>query len=386
MINASEKANKLAENVVDFSHRHSMAKLPCLAAVSLIYSADYIRGKLCELFERIKSESERPLGMRICAGMVSCAFVFMALPISGISAEAAALKTENTDIPSETEENYLPLPAVKGNALNIFNDEAHMIKENPDGTVSTKAEDNPALNDDYTVSDDEDMDINAAIDDILAMKNGDVIPEETDSNVLLRVEGLAEQNSDYSIELSAGKLKSEVTARFSGGKRYYNTVTDSFAYYNIPTDDLNIFPVDVTLYRTEERVKLNLKKGSSARLTFPLPADMEGHDEDLKVVRIEKNGTMTILEGELSKGNNGSTISFDTEHFSVFALVAYKSPMYEENIESGAPMTTSGDMMSFSMSSSVNVFAEDKRRFRNNEKKRKIYRIKRIFKESDKLL
>lgn len=386
MINASEKANMLAENVVAFSHRHSRAKLPCLAAVSLIYSADFIRAKLHELGERIKSENERPLGMRICAGMVSCAFIFMALPFSGISADAAALKNEYTDIPSETEEDYLPLPAVKGSALNIFNDEAHMIKENPDGTVSTKAEDDPALNDNFIVSDDEDADINAAIDDILAMKEGDVIPEETSSDVLLHVEGLAEHNSDYGIELDAGKLKSDVTARFSGGKKYYYTVTDSFAYYNIPTDDLNIFPVDVTLYRTEERIKLNLKEGNTASITFPLPEDMEGHDEDLKVVRIEKNGTMTILEGILAKGDNGSTITFTTEHFSVFALVAYKSPMYEENIESGAPMTTSGDMMSFSVSSSVNVFAEDKRRFRNNEKKRKIYRIKRIFKESDKLL
>lgn len=400
MMVSSEKANMRAARAVEFAGKHKWAKYPCVAAVSVIYSAEYLRQKAVSVGESITAETERPLGMRIGAGLLSCAFTFMALPFSGITAGAEGLSSElwaEGAMSSELiEGDVLPLPTVNARPGNILDADKYQVRETEDGTLVTKKEDSAAV-------------VDAAIDGILAErekseeKPAEVKTANASSNgkkqsssrpaarpetiaEKVHLEGLPESNGDYDITLNIKTLKKDVTVRFSGSSKYLSDVEDSFAYYSIPTDDLYIHPVDVTMYSTEDRYKLNLSEGYTADITFPIPEKMMGHLDDMKVIRLEKDGSMTILDSDISLSDSGNTVSFTTEHFSVFALVSYAAGVDAENIGSGAGMTAAGEMTDMMPVSSSNVFEEDRRRFKDIKRKRKVYRIKRILRESDKLI
>ena len=329
MLVSSNKANSRAEAVVGFARRHRWAKYPCLAAVSVIYSADFIRIKMNELAERIKASSEesfRPFGKRVAAVFLSAAFAFMAVPFSAVDVSAAESDAPAAVV-SETEEP--PKPWTK------------LPPKTP--TAATPK----------------------AIADRISMK------------------GLAEEDSCYDIILNIRTLKKDVTADFTRSPKYLEQVITAFEQYGIPTESLNIQPVDVTLYTTEEKYILQLSEGYSADITFPIPEDMQNHLDDLNVIRLEDDGSIAILDSVVNKGR----VSFNTEHFSVFALVSYKDPVpaSTENISAGAGMTASGTGPVAAVSPGANVFGEDKNRFKK-DKKRKIYRIKRIAKENQLLL
>ena len=329
MLVSSKKANNRAEAVVEFARRHRWAKYPCLAAVSVIYSADFLRIKMNELTERIKASSEesfRPFGKKVTAVFLSGAFAFMAVPFSAVDVSAA----EN-DVPSSvaSESEELPKP---------------WTKLPPKTPAAATPE---------------------AIADRISMK------------------GLAEEDNCYDIILNIRTLKKDVTADFTRSPKHLEQVITAFESYGIPTDSLNIQPVDVTLYTTDEKYILQLSEGYSADITFPIPEDMKSHLDDLKVIRLEDDGTIAILDCVVGKNK----VSFNTEHFSVFALVAYKDPVptSAENISAAAGMTASGTGPVAAVSTGLNVFGEDKNRFKK-DKKRKVYRIKRIAKENQLLL
>ncbi|MBP0956106.1 MAG: hypothetical protein J5997_01930 [Oscillospiraceae bacterium] len=328
MLISSEKANMRAEAAVDFARRHSWAKYPCLAAVSVIYSAEYIRLKICEATEKIRAAASapfRPLGSRIAAAFLSSAFAFMSIPFSG-----AAVFAEEPESPEMQETKELPKPWTK-------------LPPKP-RTAAT--------------------------------------PEEIADKVTLA--GLAKESEDYDITLNIRTLKKDVTADFRQSPRYLEDVISAFGDYGISTEELNIKPVDVSVYTTEEKYLLQLSEGYSADITLPIPEDMQNHLDDLKVIRLEDNGSIAILDGKINK----DTISFNTEHFSIFALVSYKDPAVSvtaENIESGAGMTAAGSAPDAAISLGGTAFEEDRNRFKK-DKKRKIYRIKRIAKENQLLL
>lgn len=328
MLISSEKANMRAEAAIDFARRHSWAKYPCLAAVSIIYSTEYIKLKICEAVQKIRSAASapfRPLGSRIAAVFLSSAFAFMSVPFSGVSVFA-----DETRTPEVQETKELPKPW-------------------------TKLPPKPRI---------------AAT------------PEEIAEKVTLA--GLAEGSGDYDITLNIRTLKKDVTADFRQSPRYLEDVISAFGGYGISTEELNIKPVDVSLYTTEGKYLLQLSEGYSADITFPIPEDMQNHLDDLKVIRLEDDGSIAILDGKINK----DTISFNTKHFSVFALVSYKDPavpVSAENIESGAGMTASGSAPDAAISLGGTAFEEDRNRFKK-DKRRKIYRIKRIAKENQLLL
>lgn len=328
MLISSEKANMRAEAAVDFARRHSWAKYPCLAAVSVIYSAEYIRLKICEAVQKIRAAASapfRPLGSRIAAVLLSSAFAFMSVPFSG-----AAVFAEETETPEVQETADLPKPW-------------------------TKLPPKPRIA---------------------------VTPEEIAEKVTLA--GLAKESEDYDIILNIRNLKKDVTADFRQSPRYLEEVISAFGGYGISTEELNIKPVDVTLYTTEGRYILQLRDGYSADITLPIPEDMQNHLDDLKVIRLEDDGSIAILDGEI----NMDTISFNTTHFSIFALVSYKDPevsVTAEDIESGAGMMAAGSAPDAAISLGGTAFEEDRNRFKK-DKKRKIYRIKRIAKENQLLL
>ncbi len=331
MLISSEKANMRAEAAVDFARRHSWAKYPCLAAVSVIYSAEFVRLKICEAGERLKaavSAPFRPLGSRIAAAFLSAAFAFMTAPFSG----AAVFADENEAAQPEAQEE---------------------IKELPKPWVKLPPKPRTAAN-----------------------------PEEIAERV--NMAGLAEECGDYDITLNIRTLKKNVTADFKQSPRYLEDVVSAFRSYGISTEELNIQPVDVSVYTTEAKYLLQLSEGYSADITLPIPQDMQNHLDDLKVIRLEDDGSIAILDGQIRK----DTVSFNTEHFSVFALVAYKDPdisVSAENIGSGAGMTAAGSAPDVSVSLGGTAFEEDRNRFKK-DKKRKIYRIKRIAKENQLLL
>lgn len=328
MLISSEKANMRAEAAVDFARRHSWAKYPCLAAVSVIYSAEFVRLKICEAGEKLKAAvcaPFRPLGGRIAAAFLSAAFAFMSVSFSG-----AVVFADETETPEVQETKELPKPWTK-------------LPPKP-RTAAT--------------------------------------PEEIAEKVTLA--GLAEESDDYDITLNIRTLKKDITVNFRESPRYLEEVISAFGGYGISTEELNILPVDVSVYTTEERYVLQLSEGYSADITLPIPEDMQNHLDDLKVIRLEDDGSIAILDGKIKK----DTISFNTEHFSVFALVAYKDPVVPvsaENIESGAGMTAQGSAPDASISLGGTAFEEDRNRFKK-DKKRKIYRIKRIAKENQLLL
>lgn len=325
---SSDKANMRAASAVAFAARHRWAKYPCVAAVTAIYSAEYIRIKALELGEKIRESAKapfRPLAGRMAAAAMSFAVAAMVLPFAPITAYAE----EAAENAAEAEANKeLPEPVKK---------------------EIEKAE----------------------------------TPE--DIKKLVSFSGLAADNFAYDIELNIPWLDREVTARFSEPEGIKKQVTDAFDRYGIPTDNLNIDPVDIVLYANDNRHKLNLNEGYSADITLPVADDMAGHTEDLKIVRLEDDGSMTIIEGVLENRNIGRTVTFNTSHFSVFAVVAYNNEESAENISSAAGVSASGSYGEIAVSFSNPVLDEDRRRFRKAVKRR-IFRIKRIVNERDLLL
>ena len=324
---SSDKANMRAQAAVEFARKHSWAKYPCLAAVSVIYSAEFVRVKILEAGEKLKAAVTapfRPLGKRIASVFISAAFAFMTVPFSAVSVFA-----DETDVPPQEEAKELPQPWTK--------------LPPKEKTAAT--------------------------------------PEEIADRVTKA--GLAEDNRDYDITLNVRTLRKDITAEFRQSPKYLEQVITAFESYGIPVEGLNIQPVDVSVYTTEGRYLLQLSDGYSADITLPVPEDMQDHYADLKVIRLEDDGSIAILDGTVYK----DTISFNTEHFSIFALVAYKDTdetATAENISSGAGMTASSSAPQAAISLGGTAIEEDKNRFKK-DKKRKIYRIKRIAKE-DRLL
>lgn len=332
MIISSEKANIRAAKAVKFAARHRWAKLFCVGAVAAVYSADYIRQSAVQIGEKIRDSAQapfRPLGGRIVSLIMSGAFAFMTVPFAAASASA-----------EETEET-----------------QSSAAEEHPDPTK--KLPEHPRV---------------AATPAAIADK--------------ITLSGLAEDNLSYGLTLNVRTLKKDVTAMFRTSEDMSEQVKSAFDGYGIPTYNLCISPVDITLFTTEQKQKLQLSDGYSADITLPIPREMEGHFDDLKIVRLEDDGSMTVIEGDISSGAAGNTISFNTSHFSVFALVSYSDEpeANAENIGSGAGAQAGGVHTDISVSFGGNVFEEDKRRFGRDKKKRKIYRIKRIIRENELLL
>ncbi len=357
MVFSSEKANMRIAKAVEFAGRHKWAKYPCLCSVSLIYASEVLRLKLCSLKDKLCEAAAapfRPLGGRIVSFILSGAFAFMAVPFSSAAASA---------------EMYVPDKASQDKYCTAE------ILETEAKTSDTASED---PNNENTLS------APAAPSDLPAERPRiAATPEKIAERVTLA--GLAEDNPDYGITLNIRTLKKDVTCRFIRYPSLMPKVTDAFGTYDIPTDNLYIIPLDISLYTTEGKYKLNLSEGYSADITLPVPPEMNGHLDDLKIVRLEDNGYMTVIEGDIGNGKTGKTISFNTEHFSVFALVSYNNGISSENIGSGAGMTASGVSADISVNLSGSIFAEDKNRYKKRPA-HKVYRIKRIIKENELLL
>lgn len=333
-MNISDKLSGRTERIVEFSKKHRCAKVFCLGALCAVYSAEYIRSMLAALREKSEN-SFVPFMKRCSAAVCAVSFAFM---VMGGTAGAAEYREVSPD-------------SEKGGVLFTETEEPDVI------TVTEEISD---------------MDV----------YNAATTPDEIAD--MVSFEGLSDIDSDYSLTLNVKSLRREVTARFSSAKRYAESVKEAFESYGIDTGCLYIYPVDVTVYCTEGRYRLNLTKGYTADITFPIPDIMDAHLGDLKAVRLEDDGTLTVLEGTIGMGGNGRTFTFNTDHLSLFALVSYNTDVQAEYIGSGAGVTASGVTADIAVSENV-PFDEDRRKPKKRVK-RKVYRIKRIINENDLLL
>lgn len=362
---SSDKANKRAEKVIAFAGAHRWAKLPCVGAVSVIYSAEFLRVGALSLGERIRNSAEaefRPLGGRVLSALLSASFAFMTVPFSAAAADGDDAPSEQTAAVSEMPED---------------------ISGNGDMTVGGDTEE--AAEDTEQTSGEQPYDKTSP--EARAARKARRVPARTAEAIAERVTlaGLAEDNPFYGITLNIKSLKANVTARFRKTDDLNSKVKAAFDYYGISVSNLYIEPVDITLYTTEEKYRLQLSEGYSADITLPIPEGMNGHLDDMKIIRLEDNGGMTILDGEISQKGSGNVVSFNTDHFSVFALVCYSDNVEPEDVGSGAGTSAAGTNMDISLNPAENVFDTDKRRQRKAAK-RKVYRIRRIIKENDLLL
>lgn len=347
-MNVTSKADMRAAECIAFANRHRWARYLCVGAVSVIYSAEFIRTKFISVGEKIRESMKapfRPLYKRAAAVLCAAAFAGMVFP-----AEAAA-----EAVPPEPTPVILPSLSPK-----VIPSGPPSILPPPEKTSSDEAEEQEEQQE-----------------------------EKCDYSVTLT--GLAAENSMYSVEVDANLLETDVVAEFQESDDELGRILYAFSSYNIPTGNLYIVPYDITLYSSENE-KLSLKDGMTAEITMPIPDEMSGHIGDIKAIRLENNGSITVLGGVVNEGGDSYTISFETKHFSVFALVSYNDGIEgayggtAENISSAAGMTADGTaVMTASISFSNAVMDSDKRR-RKASPKRKIYRIKRICSEKDILL
>lgn len=335
---SSEKAVSRANSAVKFAKRHKWAVIPCLGAVALIYSAEFIRLRLAAAAESLREKcGSRSVGSRAAAFMLSAAFAFMTVIPGGASAGAQGLSSD---------------PDVLSSSISASDAAASNRTARKSNSRNNIAE----------------------------------TPEEIAERI--SYEGLPENNPDYRIKLNIKNLSKDVTVRFRSLKRDLEAVKACFDSYSVYTDDLYIVPVEVTLYSTEGRYIFNLSEGYSADVTFSVPEKMYDHLDDLKIIRLEDDGTMKILDSKVSKSDNGVIVEFNTDRLAVFAMVSYNTPIESEDVGSGAGALGNGVFSDIGMTGcGLSVFDEDKRRLRRSGKcRRRIFRIKRIIKERDLLL
>ena len=203
-------------------------------------------------------------------------------------------------------------------------------------------------------------------------------PEDIAARVTL--EGLAENEASYGLTLNIRSLRTDITARFTSSDQMESDIKAAFEGYGIDSDELCISPVKIQLYRNDTKEKLQISEGYSADVTLPVPEEMLSRIDELRGVRLEDNGTLTVIEGETDE----NTFSFRTNKLGSFALVTYKDTA--EDIGSGAGVSDTGIVTDISISVPQPITDEDKRRFRRNRGKKRIYRIKRIVKENERLI
>lgn len=348
----SESSKARADAAVRFSKKHKWAVLPCLGAVCAVYSVEYIRQKAAAVSESLRGADEpcsrSPLG-RAVSLMLSAAFAMMIIPVFDADVSASHIISD---------EEYLT------------EDSADELSDDAEIPESSSADEMPVVSEEKAPSEESRPH---------SGRNG--------GNVYL--EGLAEHNADFGVDTDNLKISEDITVRFTSSSNDRKLINEAFDSYGIYTGDLCIEPVDVIAYRTETRDCVGLKEGRSASLTFSIPDEMQYGIDELRIVRLEDDGTMKVIEGDITEGENGSAITFSTDRFALFAMVSYSEAAAgteSEDMSSTAGMTADGVEATLDAVNLNPVFDRDRRRLVKGRSGKRIYRIKRVVKEKDLLL
>lgn len=334
------KADAFAERCISFTNKHPSARYFCVSAVSAVYFAEYLRRRICSVGSAALAAMERlpdKLGLRIVSAAGAAAFAMMTAPVQAFGYNSLdAAPAEIIILPE-------PAPASPQNIPGLYGF---------DPTATPRIVD--------------ELRINSAV---------------------LELTGDAEENIAYEANIDVKALGRSMTLDFSGDEdgTLAKRIKKAFKLYGISTDNLNIEPMNISMYRTDTSASAQLKNGVTADITVPVPENMQNNLADLKVIRVESDGTITILDSTAGFDDRGCRVSFSTEHFSLFALVAYNEEVTVESVESGSGSVAQG-ILSVIAPPSQGAFDSDKRRRKYYSKQRRIYRIKRICKESDLLI
>ena len=83
------------------------------------------------------------------------------------------------------------------------------------------------------------------------------------------------------------------------------------------------YPFDISLYSNTNGTKVQPKEGYSVKITIPVPQELLGDREKIKVV-YGKDGKLETLKSQLFEKDGKWYISFEAVHFSPYALVVSK--------------------------------------------------------------
>lgn len=324
--------------IIEFSRRHKWSKLLCMGAVSLNYAGDMISSKIYGPMTKIKKTAEEisvPLSRRIVSGLACAAFTVMTLPLNAAGAYAAEEPpvTAEAEMPENGEIEDAPedIAEYSENEDGLYGDEALLPDESESelyagimGFAETA--------------------VNSAEYDRIELQNAET-SEETESETALRVrvsvkedeaqnnflqiaiDGSFENDSISITDMDGEGRQLEVLYRSTEGK---NTISKAFDSYGIPHESMNINAFEISIYSEGARVQPE----ENVKVYVEVPDDMIHHKNDLKAVRMDGD-RIEILDSVYARNGDGKLyISFETDHFSTFALVSYADQ--PENLESEA--------------------------------------------------
>lgn len=423
--------------IIEFSHRHRWSKYFCVAAVSVIYAHDCTEDLIFRSRKRAAEyfrENRAAIPAKIFSGVTAAAFAVMTIPFSaaaegaqavnesvrelGIELARAAYSDEfadtglpkPVDLSGELRKGELPVneaaasPDISGNNGSDDNDPGlpavvdhvgadtiHSLYEAAESsqmlyigetTISSVA--NSASDADTTEAlADSGEDISAAGQYSVSEDEADSITDDEYAEAPVSsvpmtgevfVSGLPEEDDRYSVVFCyEGSLRYDITVEMKKGTESdRRKVCEAFEAYSIDTDMLNIVPFDLNLYDADGR-HLKLRSSDTAEVVIPIPAGMENHRADMKVVRVE-DGRIDILDSDIFENESGGlSVRFVTDRFSVFALVAYTNE--PEDIQSSAGAFADADMAASSRGLSIPDIFREKRRGKKSAGKK--YRIVR---------
>lgn len=87
-----------------------------------------------------------------------------------------------------------------------------------------------------------------------------------------------------------------------------------------------VFPFDISLYSKDSGTKIQPKSGYSVKITMPVPEELLGDREKIKVV-YGKDSKLETLKSELIQKDGKWFISFEAVHFSPYALLVSKEQL-----------------------------------------------------------
>lgn len=324
--------------IIEFSRRHKWSKLLCMGAVSLNYAGDVISSKIYSPVNKMKKTAEEisaPLSRRILSGLACAAFIMMALPVNTFSVSAADEELP-PDIGSIT----------AGSGTENVPDDSSDYTEGKDEFDSGDEADLPAAADSEVYANIMSLAetaVNSAEYDESELQTGDT-NEETETAVKVRVSVKEDENQNRFLQIAIESCfendsisvtdinteenkQLEVLYRSSEGKY---AISKAFDSYGIPHESMNINAFELSVYDGG----ISVQPEESVKIYVEVPDDMINHRSDLKAVRLDGD-RIEILDSVYARNKDSDLyISFETDHFSTFALVSYADQ--PEDLESEA--------------------------------------------------
>lgn len=363
--------------IIDFSRRHKWAKLFCMGAVSINYANDVISSKLYGPVTKVKKaagEYTVPVSRRIISGLVCAAFSVMTVPFGAVGVYAAENETVQDGIIADSADNIEEPPA---------DDTEYEETGYSDGDITLPAAVDSGLYEKMLLLTGAAAEHSEEVIADEALQGTDEETDEADLKVSVSAKKTEDEEKPFQIVIKGGfdddsmsmtgidpgDRQLEILYRSTEGE---NAIAGAFKSYGIPPENMNIHAIEISVYDGGQSVE----PGEIVKVYVEVPDDMVHHKNDLKAVRLE-DGRIEILDSVYARNKDGDLyISFETDHFSTFALVSYADK--PENLESEAGEGDVGTPVSASTAGTAAEVKEGRA-----AAKRKKYRVTKKIRKSD---